>query len=573
MDPFTNKGTAFTARERDELDLHGLLPPAGLHDREQLERVYENFQAKPTPLEKFIYLASLQDRNETLFFRLVHEHIDEMMPIVYTPVVGEACQKYSHIYRRGRGLYIGYDQRDAIEQVLSNYHTRNPSVIVVTDGERILGLGDQGAGGMGIPIGKLCLYTLCAGRLALQHPADHARRGDGQRGATARPAVPRPAPEARARRGLSGRSSIASSPPSGASILTCCCSGRTSSRRTRSSSSTASATRLTHVQRRHPGHGRGRPLRHLRRPAHDRPVDARPAPGLRRRRRVGAGHRRPVRRRARRGRPFRGRGAPADLDRRHQRARSLQTVRDSRISRPRTHAEPTRWRPGRARTARGSRWRRTIANAKPTILIGVSATPGTFNESVMSTHGEDQRASDHLPAVQSDVEDRVHRRGCHPLVGRPRDRRHRQPVRAGHVTTERRTASASATTPSSFPASGSASAWRGPRHVSDGMFLAAAKALADAVTTADLAESAVYPQLSRIRECSHAVALRRHPPRGRRGARGRQRAGQPREDRPPARCGSPSTCRSGTSRGVWKPGARLPCSQECGRLVRSSRAP
>ncbi|MGZ8710235.1 MAG: oxaloacetate-decarboxylating malate dehydrogenase, partial [Thermoanaerobaculia bacterium] len=162
LDPFTNKGTAFTARERDELDLHGLLPPAISTIEQQLDRLYENFQAKPTNLEKFVFLTSLQDRNETLFFRLVHERIDEMMPVVYTPVVGEACQKYSHIYRRGRGLYIGYDQRDRIDRVLANFHT-SPSVIVVTDGERILGLGDQGAGGMGIPIGKLCLYTLCAG--------------------------------------------------------------------------------------------------------------------------------------------------------------------------------------------------------------------------------------------------------------------------------------------------------------------------------------------------------------------------------------------------------------------------
>jgi malic enzyme len=129
---------------------------------QQLERVYENFQAKTTGLEKFIHLASLQDRNETLFFRLLHEHIDEMMPIVYTPVVGEACQNYSHIYRRGRGLYINYNQRNDIERILLN-HPRPPALIVATDGERILGLGDQGAGGMGIPIGKLCLYTLCAG--------------------------------------------------------------------------------------------------------------------------------------------------------------------------------------------------------------------------------------------------------------------------------------------------------------------------------------------------------------------------------------------------------------------------
>jgi malic enzyme len=163
MDSFLNKGTAFTAREREELDILGLLPPAIFTIEQQLSRVYESFCAKETPLEKFIYLASLHDRNEVLYYRLIHERIDEMLPIVYTPVVGEACQKFSHIFRRGRGLYISYDDRDRIEKVLRNYHTSEPSVIVVTDGERILGLGDQGAGGMGIPIGKLCLYTACAG--------------------------------------------------------------------------------------------------------------------------------------------------------------------------------------------------------------------------------------------------------------------------------------------------------------------------------------------------------------------------------------------------------------------------
>jgi len=163
LNPLTNKGTAFTRRERDELDLCGLVPPAVCTIKQQMDRTYENFKAKTSNLEKFIYLTSLEDRNETLFYRLVLEHIDEMMPIVYTPVVGEACQKYSHIYRRGRGLYIAYEQRDRIETILTNAGIPNPSVIVVTDGERILGLGDQGAGGMGIPIGKLCLYTLCAG--------------------------------------------------------------------------------------------------------------------------------------------------------------------------------------------------------------------------------------------------------------------------------------------------------------------------------------------------------------------------------------------------------------------------
>jgi malic enzyme len=162
LNPFVNKGTAFTMEERDSLNLHGLLPPTCSSIEQQLARTYENYQAKSTNLERFIYLASLQDRNETLFFRLLSEHIDEMMPVVYTPVVGEACQRFSHIYRRGRGLYVPYAQRERMEQILGNV-PRQPAVIVVTDGERILGLGDQGAGGMGIPIGKLCLYTLCAG--------------------------------------------------------------------------------------------------------------------------------------------------------------------------------------------------------------------------------------------------------------------------------------------------------------------------------------------------------------------------------------------------------------------------
>jgi malate dehydrogenase (oxaloacetate-decarboxylating) len=161
-DPLTNKGTAFPLAERAQLGLTGLVPPAVSTMTQQLERVYENFKAKATDLERYIHLASLQDRNETLFFRLVFEHIDEMMPVVYTPVVGEACQKFSHIYRRARGLYVAYEDRDTIETILRN-HGRSPAVIVVTDGERILGLGDQGAGGMGIPIGKLGLYTACAG--------------------------------------------------------------------------------------------------------------------------------------------------------------------------------------------------------------------------------------------------------------------------------------------------------------------------------------------------------------------------------------------------------------------------
>lgn len=162
-DPMLNKGTAFTKRERDALGLNGLLPPAIFTVKEQLDRTYAHFSAKTSGLEKYIYLAALHDRNEILFYRLLQEHIEEMMPVVYTPVVGEACQKFSQIYRQPRGLYISIDQQGKIESLLRNYPFTKPAVIVVTDGERILGLGDQGVGGMGISIGKLTLYSLCAG--------------------------------------------------------------------------------------------------------------------------------------------------------------------------------------------------------------------------------------------------------------------------------------------------------------------------------------------------------------------------------------------------------------------------
>jgi len=165
--PLLNKGSAFTDAERREFGLLGLLPPHVSTFENQLARRYENFLEKTSDLEKYIYLVSLQDRNETLFYRLLQEHISEMTPIIYTPVVGLACQTYSHNYRRPRGLYISHKEKDEIESILTNAPHRPVEVIVVTDGERILGLGDLGVGGMGIPIGKLSLYTLCAGI----HPA------------------------------------------------------------------------------------------------------------------------------------------------------------------------------------------------------------------------------------------------------------------------------------------------------------------------------------------------------------------------------------------------------------------
>ncbi len=161
--PLLNKGTAFTEGERTQFGLHGLLPPHVETLEEQVVRAYEAYARKDDDLERHIYLRALQDNNEVLFYRLLLDHIEEMTPIVYTPTVALACQQFSHIYRRPRGMIISYPQRNAIVQLLRNRPNPNVDVIVVTDGERILGIGDQGVGGLGIPIGKLSLYTLIGG--------------------------------------------------------------------------------------------------------------------------------------------------------------------------------------------------------------------------------------------------------------------------------------------------------------------------------------------------------------------------------------------------------------------------
>jgi len=165
--PLLNKGSAFSRDERREFGLLGLLPLHSSTLEEQLARTYENYQRKETDLERYVFLTALQDRNETLFYRLLLEHISEMTPIIYTPTVGEGCRQYSHLFRRPRGLYVSYPNRDEIPVLLDNASSERVEVIVVTDGERILGLGDLGVGGLGIPIGKLSLYSLCAGI----HPA------------------------------------------------------------------------------------------------------------------------------------------------------------------------------------------------------------------------------------------------------------------------------------------------------------------------------------------------------------------------------------------------------------------
>jgi len=162
-DPVRNKGTAFTEAERDALGVRGLLPPAVLSQDVQAARVMENLRRQASDLERYIALISLQDRNEMLFYRVLLDNLAELIPIVYTPTVGEACEMYGHIFRRPRGLFISARDRGRIGQVLGNWPYRDVRIIVVTDGERILGLGDLGADGMGIPVGKLSLYTALAG--------------------------------------------------------------------------------------------------------------------------------------------------------------------------------------------------------------------------------------------------------------------------------------------------------------------------------------------------------------------------------------------------------------------------
>jgi malate dehydrogenase (oxaloacetate-decarboxylating)(NADP+) len=162
-EPLLNKGTAFTERERDALGLRGLLPPRVFTLEEQVQRSLAAVRRKSDSLEKYIYLTNLQNRNETLFYRLVIENVEEMVPLIYTPTVGQACMEYGAIYRRARGMFISLRERGRIAEILRLWPHEGARLIVVTDGERILGLGDLGALGMGIPIGKLSLYTACAG--------------------------------------------------------------------------------------------------------------------------------------------------------------------------------------------------------------------------------------------------------------------------------------------------------------------------------------------------------------------------------------------------------------------------
>jgi malic enzyme len=503
LDAFTNKGTAFTARERDELDLHGLLPARVSTIEEQLDRTYENFSRKETPIEKFIFMASLQERNETLFYRLCHERIDEMMPIVYTPVVGEACQKYSHIYRRGRGLYVSYDQRHNIERVLANYHTNNPSVIVVTDGERILGLGDQGAGGMGIPIGKLCLYTLCAGvspystlpitldvgtdnETLLEDPLYIGLRQKRVRGEeyqnfidTFVAAVRRVYPNVllqwedflkgnaihQLERFRSQLTTFNDDIQGTAAVVLSGIYGglRITGQRMRDQ-------RLVFAGAGASAHGIAELF-----------VSALVEEGVpvdEARRRIWT------------------------VDTKGLVTKEREGLEDFKAMFARDPEEVSNWNCGdRSRIT----LEEVVENVQPTILIGVSATPGTFNENVVRM----MAAVNERPMIfplsnptsksECTAEDAMAWSNGRAIVatGSPFApvTHNGKSLRIGQCNNA-----------FIFPGVGLGVCVARATHVSDGMFLDAAKALASKVSQADLDRSAVYPELTRIRDCSHAVA-------------------------------------------------------------------
>jgi malate dehydrogenase (oxaloacetate-decarboxylating) len=503
LDPLINKGSAFTEHERDELSLHGLLPPSVCTMQQQLQRVLGAYRAKTSPIEKFIYLTSLHDRNETLFYRLVQENIDEMMPVVYTPVVGEACQKFSHIYRRGRGLYIAYEQRDRIEEILKNAETPNPSVIVVTDGERILGLGDQGAGGMGIPIGKLSLYTLCAGispystlpitldvgtdneeRLAdplylgMRHKrvrgADYQRFVDAFVAAVKKvfPSVVLQWEDFLKENALKQLARFRDQ--------LCTFNDDIQGTAAVTLAGLLAALRLT-----------GRPMRE------QRIVFA------------GAGA-------STQGIAALLVAAFVEDGLTHEQALSRIWTTDSQglVTRARPRLEDFKAAYARPAEERGSyasadpsriTLAETVANAQPTMLIGTSATPGIFDETVVKAMG----------------------RACErPIIfplSNPTSKTECTPEDALRWTDGRAiVATGSPFPPVSldgrshrigqcnnafvFPGIGLGLTISRARRVSDGVFLEAAKALAGKVTPEDLAQGSVYPALSRIRECSFAVA-------------------------------------------------------------------
>ena len=373
-DPALNKGTAFTEKERNRLKLRGLIPPRILTQEQQVEKVLENFRTQSSDLDKYVYLTSLHDRNERLFYRVVIDHIEEMMPIVYTPTVGLACQLFGHIWRRAQGMFISAGNQGRIAGVLRNWPHGPVRVIVVTDGERILGLGDLGANGMGIPIGKLSLYTACAGvnpasclPIALDVGTENKHLlADPLYVGLPRRRLPEPDYDAfldefmtGGRRAVSKRAGAV----------------RGFRQQERLSHSRSAPTPRLLLQRRHSGHGIRVPGRSLRVAlAAARPAVARTNNPLSRRRRGRHWHRRSRRRSHDVGRSLGGRGAAEVLVRR------LAGPGSQESSRPGRPQETLCARPRMA-----SRFAFCDRRARPSALIGVSGQPRTFTRRVIET--------------------------------------------------------------------------------------------------------------------------------------------------------------------------------------------
>ena len=492
-EPTLNKGTAFTEEERDALGLRGLLPPHVSTQEEQVSRVLEQLPAARTPLAKYIMLESLQDRNEALFYRVITDYPDEMTPIIYTPTVGLACQQFGHIYRRPRGIFVSRRDRGRIDQVLRNWPHREVSMIVVTYGDVILGLGDLGANGMGIPIGKLSLYTACCGidpagclpvMLDVGTNNETLRRDPlyvGER----EPRLTGTGLSGRVCRGVHRRHAG------------CVSRRRGPVRGLREPQRVPAAREVPrahlHVQRRH-SRARRRWPSPARRPAagHRQQADCGAAFPVPRRRRGGGRHLRPAHAGDARGRPRRGRRAGCCF--RHSKGLVTAGRTDLNAHKRRyAHEHPP-----------VTNFLDAVKTLKPTAIIGVAAMPGAFTRDVV----EAMAAQNERPIVFA-LSNRRRRPSAPPRTRTAGTAAARCSPPAACSTRSCRTGAATCrarATTDTFPGVGLGVIACHAARVTDSMFMASARMLAESVTEGDLAQGSLYPPLHSVREVSARIA-------------------------------------------------------------------
>ena len=499
-DPRRNRGPAFTARERAVYRIEGLLPPTPTTLALQVAQIHEELSHLEDDLHKYILLSDLQARNETLFYAVLMSDPATFMPLVYTPTVGEACQKFDHFLRPARGVYLPITAKGRLAGVAWPSGPRSDvRFIVVTDGERILGLGDLGVGGMGIPVGKLSLYTACAGvppQLTLPITLDV---GTNNHELLEDPLYLGLRQRARARCRLSMTSSTSSLTPCRSSIPQCCMQWEDFANFNAVPILEQYRDQDLHLQRRHPRHGRRRAGRHLRSAAHLQEKARRPAIALPRRRLGRHRHRRADQR---------GDGARGQRKLNEARARnwlfdvnglmvkSRNDVAD--FQKPFAHRSRT----DRARFRRGDR--SPQAHRHHRCQHGAQA----FQPAGDRSHGRDQRATDHLPVFQSrplapNARLRKPTAGQRARPSSPAAARFRRSTSVARPSFQAR-----ATTSISFPR------WAWPfyateaKRVTEAMFIVAAKAVAEQVGDDSLASGLIYPPQSRIRAASLHVAVK-----------------------------------------------------------------